>query len=118
MVLGMEPSTTTEMWVERVSAWRSSGERAEVFSRRGGYAASTLRWWASKLKREMAAAPPTPATVQLARVIRTPTAAAPEVRGLGLVLEVVDAGIRIAVEPGADPATLAMVLSVVRGGRA
>lgn len=119
MVLGMESSTTTEIWVERVSAWRASGERAETFSRRGGYAASTLRWWASKLKREMAAATPaTPATVQLARVIRTPTATAVAARSLGLVLEVVDAGVRIAVEPGADPATLAMVLAVVRGGRA
>jgi hypothetical protein len=116
MVLGMEPSTT-EIWIERVSAWRASGERAEAFSRRGGYAASTLRWWASKLKREMASSPP-PARVQLARVVRTPTATASEARALGLVLEIVEAGIRIAVEPGADPATLAMVLAVVRGGRA
>ncbi|MBX3155293.1 MAG: IS66 family insertion sequence element accessory protein TnpB [Deltaproteobacteria bacterium] len=118
MVLGMESSTTTEIWAERVSAWRASGERAETFSRRGGYAASTLRWWASKLKREMAAARPTPATVQLARVLRTPTATAPEAHAPGLVLEVVDAGVRIAVEPGTDPAMLAMVLAVVRGGRA
>jgi IS5 family transposase len=38
MVLDMESSTTTEIWVERVAAWRASGERAETFSRRGGYA--------------------------------------------------------------------------------
>lgn len=117
----MESSTTTEIWVERVSSWRASGERAEVFSRRGGYAASTLRWWASKLKREMASPTPTPTPspqVQLARVVRTPTATKPEPRVLGVVLEVVEAGVRISIEPGTDPATLAMVLAVVRGGRA
>ena len=53
-------------------------ERAEAFSRRGGYAASTLRWWASKLKRDMAtstAAPPAASWVTLARVVRTSTPA-------------------------------------------
>ena len=50
-----EASTTTEIWIERVSAWRASGERAEAFSRQAGYAASMLRWWATKLKRDVAA---------------------------------------------------------------
>lgn len=115
----MESSTTTEIWVKRVAEWRASGERAETFSRRGGYAASTLRWWASRLEREMAA--PTvaaPATVQLARVVRTPAVTPAEARARAIVLEVVDAGVRIAIEPGADPTTLAMVLDVVRRGRA
>lgn len=113
----MESSTTTEIWAERVGAWRASGERAESFSRRGGYAASTLRWWASKLKREMAAPAPVP-SVQLARVVRTPpTVASAPSSSRTIVLEVVDAGVRIAIEPGADPTTLAMVLDVVRGGR-
>lgn len=115
----MESSTTTQIWVERVAAWRASGEAAETFSRRGGYAASTLRWWASKLKREMAAPPAAPApAVQLARVVRTPAVTSTEARARAIVVEVVDAGVRIAIEPGADPATLAMVLDVVRGGRA
>lgn len=114
----MESSTTTEIWVERVTAWRASGERAETFSRRGGYAASTLRWWASRLKREMAApAVAAPAIVQLARVVRAPTVTPTEPRARAIVLEVVDAGVRISIEPGADPTTLAMVLEVVRGGR-
>lgn len=114
----MESSTTTEIWLERVAAWRASGERAETFSRRGGYAANTLRWWASKLKREMVAPPvPAPAAVQLARVVRTPPVAPAAPRGHAIVLELVDTGVRIAVEPGADPTTLAMVIDVVRGGR-
>jgi hypothetical protein len=112
----MELSTRTEIWVERVAAWRASGERAEDFSRKQGYAAGTLRWWASKLKREMAA----PAPVQLARVVRTPSTEQKTQSGGVIVLEVVDAGVRIAVERGADASTLAMVLDVVRarsGGR-
>jgi len=50
-------STTTETWARRVEAWRASGKRAEEFSRHEGYAASTLRWWSSKLKHEMPRAP-------------------------------------------------------------
>lgn len=34
---------TTKARVERVAAWRASGERAKDFSRRAGYSASTLR---------------------------------------------------------------------------
>jgi hypothetical protein len=116
-------SSTTETWVARVAEWKASGERAETFSRRGGYAASTLRWWASRLKRDMttsSTSPPAPATVTLARVVRMSTdKTAPAVTSRALVLEVLDAGVRIAVEPGADPTTLAMVLGVLRerGGR-
>jgi hypothetical protein len=115
-----EASTTTETWLERVSAWRASGERAEVFSRRGGYAATTLRWWASKLKRDLAAAPAIVAVpeVRLARVIRSAptTASAPSAGGGAISLEFVQRGIRIGVEAGADRATLAMVLDVLGVG--
>jgi hypothetical protein len=107
-------SSTTEIWLERVAAWRESGEPAERFSRRGGYAASTLRWWASKLKREMAAPPAAAPVVQLARVVRTPRARGSDSSMTrAIVLELVD--VSIAVEPGADAMTLAMVLDVVRG---
>lgn len=105
---------TTSAWSKRVEAWRASGERAEDFSRREGYAASTLRWWASKLKRE---APRRP-EVRLARVVRTPSptvTAAPARAGMILV-DVVHAGVRVAVEAGADRATLAMVLDVLGVG--
>lgn len=118
----MESSTTTEIWVERVAAWRASGERAETFSRREGYAASTLRWWASRLKRDMAP-PPAPAPspeVRLARVIRTAPPPAAVAVGPGrpaITLDVVHAGVRIGVEPGADRTTLAMVLEVLGVGR-
>jgi hypothetical protein len=115
-----EASTTTETWIERVTAWRASGERAEAFSKRAGYAASTLRWWASKLKRDLAAAPVIAAVpeVRLARVIRSEPAAAisPASGGREITLEFVQHGIRIAVEAGADRTTLAMVLDVLGVG--
>jgi hypothetical protein len=112
-----EVSTTTETWIQRVDAWRASGERAETFSRREGYAASTLRWWSSKLKRDLVApVPAKPALeVRLARVIRdvqpTPAAA----HGYAITLEV--AGVRVGVAADADRATLAMVLDVLGVGR-
>jgi hypothetical protein len=115
-----EPSTTSERWAERVDAWRASGERAEAFSRHEGYAASTLRWWASKLKRELAApaitTKPTTPEVRLARVIRTESAGAASAlppRSHTITLELLQGGVRIGVEAGADRATLAMVLDVL-----
>lgn len=112
-----EPSSsaTSETWTRRVKAWRASGERAEEFSRREGYAASTLRWWASKLKRETPAAP----TVQLARVVRT-VARAPSSASSpsAIVIDGGLAGVRVAVMRGADRETLAMVLEVLGVGAA
>ena len=115
-------STTTEIWSQRVEAWRASGERAESFSRRDGYAASTLRWWASKLKRDLgappiAAPPAEPPEVRIARVVRAEPPRTPTPRSPLITLDVVQAGIRIGVEVGADRATLAMVLDVLGVGR-
>jgi len=111
----IETSTTTETWARRVEAWRASGKRAEDFSRYEGYAASTLRWWASKLKHELPAAP----EVRLARVIRTATpvpAPTPSVTSPAalIAIEVTATGARIAVGRGADREMLAMVLDVIR----
>ena len=108
-------SAAAETWARRVEAWRASGKRAEEFSRREGYAATTLRWWASKLKHETPAAP----EVRLARVIRTgaatpaPSLASPAAT---IVVEVGAMGARVAVASGADRETLAMVLDVLRVG--
>jgi len=110
-------STTTEIWARRVEAWRASGKRAEDFSRHEGYAASTLRWWASKLRHELPAAP----EVRLARVVRTaPPVAAPAVAAplAAIVIDVTATGARIAVGAGADRETLAMVVDLVRPGAA
>lgn len=113
-------STTTETWAKRVEAWRASGKRAEEFSRYEGYAASTLRWWSSKLKHEMPAPPRAP-EVRLARVVRTVTAApAPALASpfAAIMIDVTSTSVRIAVGAGADRETLAMVLDLVRTGAA
>lgn len=114
----IETITTTETWARRVDAWRASGKRAEEFSRYEGYAASTLRWWASKLKHELRVP-----EVRLARVVRTTTTVpepTPSVASPAAVIaiEVTSTGARIAVGRGADRETLAMVLDLVRVGAA
>jgi len=111
----IETSTTTETWARRVEAWRASDKRAEDFSRHEGYAASTLRWWASKLKHELPAAP----EVRLARVIRTATTVPTPTPSLTspaavIAIDVTATGARIAVGCGADRATLAMAIDVIR----
>jgi hypothetical protein len=120
----MAETSTASVWSERVEAWRASGERAEVFSRRAGYAASTLRWWSSKLKRELGTADPelapTTPEVRLARVVRTVTP--PVVAGANgtgaVVIDVVHADVRITVEAGTPRETLMMVLEVLGVGGA
>ena len=48
----MSRMTSTEMkWSERVRKWRESGESAATFSQGKGFEPSTLRYWASRLRR-------------------------------------------------------------------
>jgi hypothetical protein len=94
-------------WVAR---WKASGDTAQVFSAREGIEAGTLKWWAVELRRELkksTGAVPSP-MVQLVRS----GASAP--RTAGVVIDLLDAHARITVEPGADRATLATVLELLR----
>jgi hypothetical protein len=68
---------TEAKWAARVREWRASGETAEQFTEGQGFKASTLRFWASRL-RGKAATVGTPPTapgeaggVQVVRVRRT-----------------------------------------------
>lgn len=113
-------ATTTTKWQKRVARWRASGETAEAFSAREGFAASTLRWWSSKLGREPAGLKAAPRTVGLVQLIRVPAAAAvPRARAgaAPVVIELLDQRARITVEAGVAAATLATVLAAlgVRG---
>jgi hypothetical protein len=36
-------------WVQRLRAWRSSGQNAELFAKGKDYAPSTLKWWSYRL---------------------------------------------------------------------
>jgi hypothetical protein len=45
---------TEAKWAERVLEWRESGQAAEEFAEGRGFEASTLRFWASRLKKAKA----------------------------------------------------------------
>jgi hypothetical protein len=114
--------TKAAEWAERVKQWRASGLRSKEFCEGRGYSATNLLWWSSHFRRN--GFPPTSAastSVALARVVRRAEArpSALVVTGRGVVIEL--HGARVAVEAGADRATVAMVLDVLRsaseGGR-
>jgi hypothetical protein len=51
--------TQTEVkWSERVRGWRESGRTAEQFAEGQGFEASTLRYWASRLRAKQAGSAP------------------------------------------------------------
>ena len=62
-----EMSETATKWRQRVADWRASGETADIYSTGRGFTAGTLRWWASRLRREDTIAGP---VVRLAQVVR------------------------------------------------
>lgn len=97
---------TEAKWAERVRAWRASGETAQEFAQRQGYAASTLHVWSSRLTR--AEAPRFLRLVPKAKA--TPVTSAAE-----LVVEVGSARVRVAA--GFDSALLADVVRVLGGDR-
>jgi hypothetical protein len=96
-------SDTKTIWKERVAGWRASGETAEAFCAAHGWSPNTLRWWSSRLSRDSA-----PPIVRVAQVVR---AVEPSGGGRGaIVVEQLDARVRITIEPGADRDALAIVL--------
>lgn len=108
-------SDTATKWRQRVAGWRASGETAEIYSKGRGFTAGTLRWWASRLRRETTSAGP---VVRLAQVIRAPSKQQDEVPRGTAVIELLDARVRIMVASDTDHAVLAMVLDMLdRRGR-
>ena len=113
-----------EAWSSRVADWRASGKTAAAFSARHGLSANSLRWWASRLQRKgtvvpdaiVVAAPASP-VVRLAKVVRAPESTSGFVRGT-IVIEMLDARVRLLVNAGVDRETLATVLDLVERGAA
>lgn len=112
----MSEAETAAKWAERVRGWRASGASAASFAAGQGFAASTLRWWDSKLTQ--AAKPP----VAMARVVRSaagkPAAAAevaasPNAPTLTLEVE----GVRIVVRRGFDAELLRQLVHAIGGAR-
>jgi hypothetical protein len=67
-----------------------------------------LRWWSSKLAREEPAATP----VRFAQFVRPPAAGEAGGRG-SIVVEMLDARVRVTADPWADRETLARVIDLV-----
>jgi hypothetical protein len=103
-------SDTVETWKKRVASWRASGQTAEEFSEARPWSPKTLRWWSSRLGREASsgAAP----VVRIAQLVRS--SAPPErERGGSIVVEALDARLRITIEVGAERDTVAAVLGML-----
>lgn len=103
-------SDTAEKWRQRVAGWRASGETAAAYSTRHGFTTSSLRYWASRLRREDTIAGP---VVRLAQVVRTAPRRQDEVPRGAVVIELLDARARITVASDTDRAMLAMVLELL-----
>jgi len=100
-------------WQKRVSEWRASGETAAVFAAHEGIKVGTLRWWSSRLRREVTA-PTAPAPVPMVQLVRVPSRSS----GTGVVVDLPDMRARVMVDPGFDRNTLALVLELLGRGRA
>jgi hypothetical protein len=98
-------SDTVETWKKRVASWRASGQTAEEFSEGRPWSPKTLRWWSSRLGREATGVRP---IVRVAQLVRSPAAE----RG-AVIIEALDARVRVTVEPGAPADTVAAVLGML-----
>jgi hypothetical protein len=104
-------SDTVETWKKRVASWRAGGETAEEFSEGRPWSPKTLRWWASRLGRRPETAAPVP-VVRVAQLVRS-SAPVERDRGGSIVVEALDARLRITIEVGAERDTVAAVLGVL-----
>ncbi len=98
-------------WIDRVREWRASGMTAPEFAAGRGFAPSTLRYWASLRRHELATTPP-PRALRRVRMARVEVA--PSISASPLVVEV--AGARIEIQAGFDRALLRDVVAALGSG--
>lgn len=104
------------VWQARVEAWRTSGQTTAAFAKTGGFSASTLRNWLSRLggahppRAPRHPRAPAPAAPQFVRVVPRP-----RVQDDALVVAVGEA--RITVRRGFPPALLREVVSALGEAR-
>jgi len=102
-------------WAERVAEWRQSGKSAMVFAAGREFTASSLRYWATKLK--STARPPAPA---FARIVRPGPVAGIEARrppSENDGVEVIVGDARIVVRRGFDPVLIRELVSALGESR-
>jgi transposase len=101
---------TQAKWSERVREWRGSGGSAEEFAEGRGFKGSTLRFWASSLRKlERGPRATSQASVRLLRVVRKPSPAS------GSPIEVAVGAARIVVRPGFDAMLLRQLVEALGG---
>lgn len=96
--------STEDLWRARIEAWRLSGLSPEIFCADKPYAAGTLRWWSSRLRRAS----------DMSFVELRPRSAAAASPPTELVVEVGAA--RVRVPTGFDPTHLASIVAALAGG--
>lgn len=115
---------TEKKWVDRVRQWKDSGQGAEEFASGQPYKASTLKWWATELRRraEGRSRVSRPrsggAPIRMARVVSRRggrSMVQGQAAGNGLVVEV--SGARISLTRGFDAGLLAEVVRALGGER-
>lgn len=120
----MRTKHTREKWAERVRVWRDSGLSAEAFAEGKDYAASGLRWAASRLREESAKHAPERRRRMGERLATTSGSGAPRFLPVrvrrspaieaDVIIEV--CGARIRVSRGADLALVGDVVRALQGG--
>jgi hypothetical protein len=108
-------TATQTKWWERVQAWRASGKTADEYASAFEFQASTLRYWASRLKTESAEKP-----AVIARVVRRQSRALVVERGDAGVQAEVEVAVgeaRIIVRRGFDAELLRQVAAALGGAR-
>ena len=113
--------TRAAEWAERVKQWQASGQQSRDFCAGRGYAAKNLLWWSSHFRRHgFPDGAKKRGEVRLARVVRrrddkvAPALAVQALAAQASTVVVELSGARIQIERGADRATVAMVLEVLR----
>jgi len=102
-------ANTVAIWKKRVASWRASGKTAKAFSAGRRWSAGTLLWWSSRLGRD---AGTSAAEVRFAQVVRS-RVSEQEPAGGAIVVEWLEARLRLTIQPGADRETLAAVLTML-----
>jgi hypothetical protein len=103
-------TATESKWAERVREWKAGKRTAQEFAEGQGFKASTLTYWASRLRQSTvpsAAPAKRPRRVRMVQVTRAP-------RGDDTVVVVVGAA-RVVVRPGFDGALLREVVRALGG---
>lgn len=108
-------TSTEEKWSERVRDWRASGKTAEEFAAAFDFEASTLRYWASRLKTGTEKAPVLAQVIRRQR--RTPSSSPGAVAERSPEVEVVIGTARIVVRRGFDVELLQQVVAALGGRR-